>query len=108
MNINPLATIAFWVTHAPWWQTAICYFLAIVLLGTLNKRLQRWRCTRATSCNKWNSDDDFCSHQFSAIGGYPLWPLFLPMTLLYTLAESKPSSWPIFKKKELPPDVRRQ
>jgi hypothetical protein len=30
------------------------------------------------------------------------------MTLLYTLAESKPSSWPIFKKKELPPGVRRQ
>ena len=33
MNINPLANVEYWVTHAPWWQSAIYYFLAIVLQG---------------------------------------------------------------------------
>lgn len=107
MNINPLANVEYWVTHAPWWQSAIYYFLAIVLLGTLNKRLQRWRCTRATSCNKWDRYRSDCAHQWSGVLGYPLWPLFLPMTLLYTLAESKPSTWLIFKKKDPAAGVKR-
>ena len=111
MNIDPIEYLTVWVTRTPWWEIAIYYFLLAVLFGTLNKRLQRWRCESATDCRTWSKSIgdlyDVCSHIVSGIAGYVLWPILLPMTLIYTLAESSPSSWSIFKKKDSVPGARR-
>jgi hypothetical protein len=90
--MNVYNYIVSWVSAVPWWQTVITYFFGAIFFGTLNKRLQRWRCMKATDCRKWDGDLS-CSHGFSSIFGYPLWPFMLPMTILYTIAESKLFAW---------------
>lgn len=76
---------ATWFLAVPLWQAAVVYFFGAVLFGSINKRLQRWRCHEATTCRNWNYD--VCPHNANGVLGYVLWPILLPVSIIYSLVE---------------------
>lgn len=65
----------------PWWLWCVLYALGIAYFGGLHHRIQARRCSD-TEC-----DGHECGHMFWAWFGYVLWPIVLPCTVLYELAD---------------------
>lgn len=91
IQVYAMDALTTWLSQLQPWEVLALYGLGAVIFGTANKRLQRWRCYEATACYMWIKGD--CGHTASAILGYPLWPIMLTITVLYSLVESHPSQW---------------
>ena len=97
--------LANWIIQTPWYILSVLYFLGSIFFGSINKRIQRWRCLKATDCRNWKNNDG-CAHTLSGTFGYVAWPIFVPMTVIYTLVESHPIRW--FKKVSESRDLRKK
>ncbi|NCU37844.1 hypothetical protein EOL96_02185 [Candidatus Saccharibacteria bacterium] len=96
--MNFVGNLIDWFSSLDGWTAFVLYTLGSVLFGSINKRPQRWRCFGDSGCERWFRLENGCSHAFSAVGGYMLWPLLLPATVIYILVESHPSQWSFRKK----------